>query len=367
MKRLSRNRLFALIVAFVMAMAMAFSLAGCAIDTTKVAGSVSALDENAFDEKNENSQPEDEAADSVDRSKGAVLYDSSDFLSDIPEWSGDPFCDVNEGVPDFKEGEVWTSVRESLDPLDSLGRCGTANSCIGVEGMPKESRGDISEIHPTGWHTDEYDFVEGGKLFNRCHLIAHMLSGDDAVDRNLVTGTSYMNRQGMLPFEQAIYDYVTSTHNHVMYRVTPIFAEKELVCRGIHMEAVSVEDNGEGIAFNKFCYNVEPGVEIDYATGDNRLARDSGSTGSGEKAKTESELIADTNEQRQNEGMQEEPRADQQSADVRKYVLNTNTRKFHYPTCDSVSQMKDKNKQEVEDTREIIMASGYDPCGNCLP
>jgi DNA-entry nuclease len=274
--------------------------------------------------------------------------DADIFLAAIPDWSGEPYCEVNGNVPDFAEEEIWTSTQESLDPLDGLGRCGTANSCIGLDGMPDKPRGSISEIHPTGWHTDTYDNVEGGNLYNRCHLIAHKLSGDDAVARNLITGTSYMNRKGMLPFEDRIEEYVKSTGNHVMYRVTPIFKGEELVARGVHMMAVSVEDKGEGLAFNVFCYNVQPGIEIDYATGDNKPAENMPPEAGSSEAQADEEAGA------------EEP-------EVREYVLNINTKKFHYPECDSVKLMKDKNKEFAEATRDEVMARGFDPCGNCHP
>lgn len=296
-----------------------------------------------------------------------LLYDASAFLADIPAWDGEnPYCEVNGNKPDFTKEEIWTATQESLDPLDDLGRCGTANSCIGLDGMPDQPRGDISEVHPTGWHTDSYDGVEGGKLYNRCHLIAHKLSGDDAVPRNLITGTSYMNRDGMLPFEDAIEEYVESTGNHVMYRVTPCFVGKELVARGVHMQAVSVEDNGQGLAFNVFCYNVQPGIYIDYMTGDNRRANASEKADQAESSEkqpesdkqTDNSKLADNNESSNDTGS---------TSEVRSYVLNTNTHKFHYPTCGSVKDMKDKNKQEVEDTRENIISKGYDPCGNCHP
>ena len=322
---------------------------GCA-DISGAAGNALA---GSGDVQEENSEaPDGEAAQEGEGTQEGILYDSSGFLESIPEWDGQqPYCEVNYNVPDIEE--IWTVTQESLDPLDSLGRCGTANSCIGLDGMPDKPRGNISEIHPTGWHSDTYDFVEGGNLYNRCHLIAHKLSGDDAVDRNLITGTSYMNRKGMLPFEDMIEEYVKSTGNHVMYRVTPCFAGEELVARGVHMQAVSVEDNGQGLSFNVFCYNVEPGIEIDYATGDNRPAGDAADADG--QAGTQEQAAPETSDQTEPAGP------------VNTYVLNTNTRKFHYESCKSVRQMKDKNKRIVEATREEIIAQGYDPCGNCHP
>ncbi len=312
------------------------------------------------------------------KTKNTESYDAAEFLESLPEWSGYAFCYVNGNCPDFEPDEIWTRTRESIDPLDELGRCGTANSCIGTDGMPTEPRGDISEIRPSGWHSDRYDFVEGEALYNRCHLIAHMLSGDDAVPKNLVTGTSYMNRDGMLPFEIAIADYVRDTGNHVMYRVTPVFKDDELVCRGVHMEAISVEDEGEGLAFNVFCYNVQPGIYINYKTGDNRLSEDTemldnylagkytvrantlGSVPSGESGTAVSEE-ADGSYDEDREG------ASEQDEHKMTYVLNTNTGKFHYPDCRSVMDMNDRNKQEIEATREDLIGRGFTPCGNCNP
>ena len=161
-----------------------------------------------------------------------IKYDSSEFLASVPEWNGQPYCEINGNVPEFREDEIWKTTQESLDPLDSLGRCGTANSCIGLDGMPDHERGDISDVHPTGWHKGSYAFIEGGSLYNRSHLIAYSLSGDEAIDRNLITGTSYMNRDGMNPFEISIAEYVRNTGNHVMYRVEPCFMGDELVARG---------------------------------------------------------------------------------------------------------------------------------------
>ena len=351
------NKRILSLVMTVLLIIMTAAFAGCGVDTSKLAGSASQLAGEAADISDDAADDQASPADGEETAQynnssdaaGGLKYDASDFLSTIEPWSGQPYCEINGNVPDIEE--IWATTQESLDPLDSLGRCGTANSCIGTEGMPTEPRGNISEIHPTGWHSDKYDGVEGGNLFNRCHLIAHKLSGDDAVARNLITGTSYRNRQGMLPFEDQIYEYVTSTGNHVMYRVAPCFAGDELVARGVHMQAISVEDQGKGLAFNVFCYNVQPGIEIDYATGDNRLA---GDTSKVPEAQEDNKVSAeDTNSN--------------EEAQKNTYVLNTNTKKFHVKSCNSVNQMKDKNKQEIEATRDEVIAKGYEPCGNCHP
>ena len=310
-------------------------------------------------------------------SEELLKYDNSSFMSEVPDWEGYAFCYINNNRPDFDEDEIWDATQESLDPLDDLGRCGTADSCIGQDGMPDEPRGDISSIEPTGLQKDKYVFIEGELLYNRCHLIGHQLSGDDAVSRNIICGTSYMNREGMLPFENAIAEYVKSTGNHVMYRVTPVFVGDEMVARGVHMQAVSVEDEGEGLAFNVFCYNVQPGVDIDYLTGDNSLSEDNTMLEDYQAGKFA--LIANTlgvipsetesgdvsgsadNEEAASEETQD------QDGHTMTYILNTNTGKFHYPDCKSVGDMKEKNKQEVEATREEIINRGFSPCGNCNP
>ena len=204
---------------------------------------------------------------------------SSATLADIPAYQSDPYVFIAadsahpQGTPVFTDTEMSRATDgafESYSPLDALGRCGAALACVGRETMPTTKRGDISEIHPTGWRQRFYDFVDQEALYNRCHLIARSLSGEDANAQNLITGTRYMNTQGMLPFEEDTVAYIRKTGNHVLYRATPIFEGDNLVARGVHLEARSVEDEGAGISFNVYCYNVQPGVNIDYATGDNQ-------------------------------------------------------------------------------------------------
>lgn len=192
-------------------------------------------------------------------------------LSDIPDYSGNDTIYLNNNEPYFEQSELTTNGFEYYSDLDRLGRCGSAYACLCRELMPTKKRGNISYIKPTGWHSSHYDFVEGGgSLYNRSHLIGHQLSGEDANERNLITGTRYMNATLMLPFENMVADYIKETDNHVMYRVTPYFKDNELVARGVQMEAYSVEDEGDGVCYNVFCYNVQPRIEIDYDTGDNR-------------------------------------------------------------------------------------------------
>jgi len=193
-------------------------------------------------------------------------------LGDIPAYSDIAYVEIDGNVPGFTEADITEESFETYAELDELGRCGVALACVGRDIMPTEERGSISRVKPTGWVQNQYEFVDGESLYNRCHLIAHQLTGEDANWMNLITGTRYMNVEGMLPFENMVADYVKETGNHVLYRVTPIFEGENLVASGVQMEALSVEDNGEGVSFNVYCYNVQPGVEIDYATGENWLA-----------------------------------------------------------------------------------------------
>ena len=186
---------------------------------------------------------------------------------EIPEFSDAPYVAVNDNIPYFTRFDMTTESYESYAPLDELGRCGAAVSCVGAELMPEDDRGSIGQIKPSGWQTVKYDFISGKYLYNRCHLIGFQLTGENANEGNLITGTRYMNVDGMLPFENMVADYVKETDNHVLYRVTPIFLGDELVARGVLLEAKSVEDDGEGILFCVYVYNNQPGVEIDYLTG----------------------------------------------------------------------------------------------------
>lgn len=189
-------------------------------------------------------------------------------LSEIPEYSGEPYIEINGNEPDFPEADWEEESFETYSELDEQGRCGTAYANVGTDLMPTEERGSIGQVKPTGWHTVKYDIVDGKYLYNRCHLIGYQLSGENANENNLITGTRYLNVEGMLPFENMVADYVKETGNHVLYRVTPVFDGNNLVASGVQMEAFSVEDAGEGISYNVYVYNVQPGIEIDYATGE---------------------------------------------------------------------------------------------------
>ena len=190
---------------------------------------------------------------------------------EIPVCTGESFAEINGGVPFFREEELTAEPFESYSPLDSLGRCGPATCCLGRETMPLEARGEIGTVRPSGWHTVRYDdLIEDKYLYNRCHLVAYMLSGENDNALNLITGTAYMNTVGMLPFERETADYLLESGNHVLYRVTPVFRGGDLVAEGVLMEARSVEDRGAGLMFCVFVFNVQPGIEIDYADGASR-------------------------------------------------------------------------------------------------
>ena len=255
-------------------------------------------------------------------------------LDSIPEYSVDPYVVVNNNVPFFSKEDLKAEVFESYGDLDSLGRCTVAYSMVGTETMPTEERGSIGQVKPTGWHAVKYDNVDGKYLYNRCHLIGYQLTAENANVNNLITGTRYLNVQGMLPFENLTADYIKETGNHVLYRVTPVFEGDNLVASGVLMEGESAEDDGEAIQFCVYVYNVQPGIIIDYATGDSRL--DDGTGGSSQSAR-------------------------------KTYVLNTNSKTFHKPDCGSVGKIKDSNKQTFVGTREEAIKNGYSPCKSCNP
>lgn len=283
---------------------------------------------------------------------------SSFSLSDVPAYSGKAYISVNGNVPYFTAAELTTTSFETYSDLDTLGRCGVTYACIGKDLMPTEERGSIGMVKPTGWHTVRYDdLVDGKYLYNRCHLIGYQLTGENANTKNLITGTRYLNIEGMLPFENMVADYIQETNNHVLYRVTPIFEGNNLLANGVLMEGYSVEDKGAGVSYCVFAYNVQPGIEIDYATGESKLA---------DGAQQEEQKTATVTPTPSPEPEKQEPvtRSEASQAD---YILNTNTKKFHYPTCSSVNDMKEKNRQEFFGTRDETIALGYSPCGRCKP
>lgn len=283
---------------------------------------------------------------------------SSFSLSDVPAYSGKAYTSVNGNVPYFSAAELATQSFETYSDLDSLGRCGVTYACIGKDLMPTEERGSIGMVKPTGWHTVRYDdLVDGKYLYNRCHLIGYQLTGENANTKNLITGTRYLNIEGMLPFENMVADYIQETNNHVLYRVTPIFEGNNLLANGVLMEGYSVEDKGAGVSYCVFAYNVQPGIEIDYATGESKLA---------DSAQQEEQKTATVTPTPSPEPEKQEPATGSEASQA-DYILNTNTKKFHYPTCSSVNDMKEKNKQEFFGTRDETIALGYSPCGRCKP
>ena len=260
----------------------------------------------------------------------------------IPAYTDAAYVAVNDNTPYFSdEDKQRTDPFETYSELDELGRCGVAYANICTELMPVEERGEIGQIKPSGWQTVKYDCVEGKYLYNRCHLIGFQLAGENANAKNLITGTRYLNIQGMLPFENLVADYVKETEHHVLYRVTPLFEGEDLVASGALMEGWSVEDDGEGVCFCVYAYNVQPGVTIDYATGASQLSEQAGSAG--ENGGTTS------------------------SAGEQEYVLNTNSRKFHLPDCSGAATISEANRQEYTGSRDALIAEGYEPCGRCKP
>ena len=283
---------------------------------------------------------------------------SSFSLSDVPAYSGKAYTSVNGNAPYFTAAELTTTSFETYSDLDTLGRCGVTYACIGQDLMPTEERGSIGMVKPTGWHTVRYDgLVDGNYLYNRCHLIGYQLTGENANTKNLITGTRYLNIEGMLPFENMVADYIQETSNHVLYRVSPIFEGNSLVANGVLMEGYSVEVKGAGVSYCVFAYNVQPGIEIDYATGESKLA---------DGAQQEEQKTATVTPTPSPEPEKQEPVTGIEASQA-DYILNTNTKKFHYPTCSSVNDMKEKNKQEFFGTRDETIALGYSPCGRCKP
>jgi hypothetical protein len=319
----------------------------------------------------ESGQPQENASDTQESQQVTSATDvptgegtSAFSLREIPAYSGTPYTEVNGNQPYFTEEELTTQSFETYSELDSLGRCGMAYANVGQDLMPTEPRGEIGAVKPSGWHLVKYDNVDGKYLYNRCHLIAYMLAAENANPQNLITGTRYLNVQGMLPFETKVCDYVKNTGNHVLYRVTPIFDGDNLLADGVLMEAYSVEDAGEGISFCVFAYNVQPGIGIDYATGDN-WAESSG-TYQSTAASVAEETPAPQPETDTAVQITPELSAPQETQQTT-YVLNTNTMKFHYPTCSSVDDMKEKNKQIYTGSRDEVINMGYVPCKRCNP
>lgn len=259
--------------------------------------------------------------------------------AELPAYSGSAYIVVNNNKPNFSASELSATGYEKYSPLDSLGRCGVALASCGKDTMPAqdETRGDISSVKPTGWVQAKYEGISGGYLWNRCHLIGWQLSAENANKQNLITGTRYMNIEGMLPFENMVADYIKETGNHVAYRITPIFEGSNLVCSGVQMEAYSVEDSGEGICFNVYCYNVQPGITIDYATGNSSGP----STGTTEDSKP-AEGDGNTSE----------------SDETMVWVTQSGSKYHCSSDCSGM-----KNPSQI--TKEEAEQRGYEPCKKC--
>ena len=274
---------------------------------------------------------------------GCVQLETAPVLSvsleDIPPFTDQPYVVIDDNEPAFDPSEYTTDSFETYAELDALGRCGVAYANVGPETMPTEERGSIGQVKPSGWQTVKYEFVDGKYLYNRCHLIGYQLTAENANKQNLITGTRYMNVDGMLPFENLVADYVKETDHHVLYRVTPVFAGTELVARGVQMEALSMEDGGEGVCFNVYVYNNQPGVEIDYRTGASAEAGTAVPDGGTTPADG-----TDTT-----------------------YILNTSSGKFHEEDCSGAASISDANRDTYTGNREELIDRGYAPCGQCKP
>jgi len=253
------------------------------------------------------------------------------------QYGYESFVELSGNLPEFSESEITTESFEKYSEIDHLGRCGKATACIGQDIMPTKEREAIGQVKPSGWQLVKYDNIDGKYLYNRCHLIGYQLTGENANEKNLITGTRYMNVEGMLPYENMVADYVKTTNNHVMYRVTPVFEGNNLLAKGVKMEAYSVEDNGAGVCFNVFVFNVQPGIDINYADGTSSLAQKTDKT------------TAENNDAK------------------KEYVLNTNTKKFHHKDCPSVDDIRNENKEIFNGTKKELQQKGYEPCGRCEP
>ena len=274
---------------------------------------------------------------SVDPQVNSSLPSSSVSSGEIPAPTNEPYSVLNDNIPSFANAPLTAVSFERFSELDDLGRCGVAEACVGVDIMPTEERGALGQVKPSGWHTVKYDIVDGKYLYNRCHLIGFQLTGENANEQNLITGTRYFNVEGMLPFENMVADYVKETENHVTYRVTPVYDGDNLVAKGVQMEAFSVEDKGEGICFNVFVHNIQPGITINYETGESTVANPN---------ETQSSETGNTTQE---------------------YVLNMSSKKFHLSSCTYAKDINPENKKIAETTKENLINSGYNPCKSCNP
>ena len=349
-----------------------------------------------------------ESGSSIGSSDGSAgTYGDSDdarsaqaTIADIPAYTGALCIDINHGMPGFTAQDEARGTFMQFSDLDFEGRCGTAFARIGPDTVSNEKRGDISQVHPSGWVQRKYSFADDDMLYNRSHLIAHQLCGENANEKNLITGTRTFNAVGMLYYEGLVGDYVRSTGNHVLYRVTPLFAANDLVARGVQMEAKSVEDNGEAVQFNVFVYNVEPGVAINYVTGESwessetpqvtskgsatittaaaaRADKAAAGSANGSKADGGSDAGSSGNDAGDGAGSESNTSdangagsnsaSSQGVSEQQDYILNVKNKKFHKPDCSAASDISSANKQDFTGTRDQLIARGYSPCGICKP
>ena len=353
----------------VMLVAMCVVFCGCSFNGEEKT-TLQVVDEITTEAKEEKKEEKTEAK-TVDES---TLTDSDKNESETargaveyPPYDGEAFVQLEGNSPNFTDDEKKnTEAFEEYSELDSLGRCGVAYANICKEIMPTEERGEIGEVKPTGWHLVKCpELIEDNYLYNRSHLIAFSLAGENANKKNLITGTRYLNQETMQIFELKVLDYVRSTDNHVLYRVTPVFEGDNLVATGVQMEAWSVEDEGEGICYNVFCYNVQPGIDIDYATGDSKVSEkteDDSKQADDIQVEGATEKVTETTTESSTETETKLSGEDE----VRSYILNTNSKKIHLPTCSSVDDMAEHNKKECESSITELKKQGYDPCGRCL-
>ena len=351
------------VLSTVLILCMVLSLSGCSLDDidktneqTTVYNAVDfseTFDAETFEE--ETAQPTTVAptnAKIVTNRKVKVKYKSKKLkLKDIPKYKvvKAPYVRVNGNKPTFTKKEIKRKSYQKFSKLDSLGRCGVATASIGRDIMPKHKRTSISSVYPSGWHTYRYANVAGRYLYNRCHLIGHQLTGQNANAKNLITGTRYMNVDGMLPFEDEVANCVKYLNKHVMYRVRPIYKGKNLVASGVQMEAYSVEDKGRSCSFNVYCYNVQPGVKINYKTG---TSKGKGKISESSSKKTYKKKYYNKNVKKSKKGT---------------YIISKNTRKFHYPSCGYVRRIKNSNRIYFKGKRSTLINQGYSPCKGCNP
>lgn len=311
-------------------------------------------DESPASTEQQTATKEETTTETETTEKVDVSTDKNITLADIPEYSEKPYVAINNNVPYFKDAELSTISSEFYSELDSLERCGVTYACIGKDIMPTEERGNIGQVKPTGWHTIKYDIVDGKYLYNRCHLIGYQLTGENANTKNLITGTRSMNVDGMLPFENMVADYVKETGNHVMYRVTPMFDGNNLLASGVLMEAKSVEDNGDGILFCVFVYNVQDGIVINYATGESSLKEEPTTT------QPPTTTQKPTTTEQQTTTQEQTTTVDNSSNDVMVWISATGSKYHTINDCGNMNPNKARQMTEEEAEKQ-----GYEPCKKC--